>query len=189
MKRIDILNLVKGLENSKEIVDAILDMHNEELTEAKKKNVDLSAYVEKTKYDELEKQLTKFKDYDELVKFKEETIITKTKEEKQKAFVDLLTKNKASEKALKLLAKAVDVNALELDENKSIVGGDDIVNNLKKEYEDFFVKVEQKTTNPIQAGKTGNEQTITKEQFKAMNYQQKNELYNNNKELYEQLSK
>ena len=71
MRRIDISNLLKGVENSKEIVDAILDMHNAELTEAKGKAVDLTNYVEKSKYDELETKLNKQKDYDDLVKFKE----------------------------------------------------------------------------------------------------------------------
>ena len=64
MRRIDVSNLLKGVENSKEIVDAILDMHNAELTEAKEKAVDLTKYVEKSKYDELEARLNKFKDYD-----------------------------------------------------------------------------------------------------------------------------
>ena len=34
-----------------------------------------------------------------------------------------------------------------------------------------------------------NDNTITKEQFNKMNYQQKLELYNNNKDLYDKLSK
>ena len=186
MRRIDVSNLLKGVENSKEIVDAILDMHNAELTEAKEKSVDLTKYVEKSKYDELEARLNKFKDYDELVKFKEDTLKKELNVKKTDAVISLLKENNANQKAVKLLAKEFDIDSLELDENGKIKNADDLIKGVKENYADFFTQEENGGVSP--RNPTNNDSpTITKEAFKKMSLSERSKLASENIELYNSL--
>ena len=186
MRRIDVSNLLKGVENSKEIVDAILDMHNAELTEAKEKSVDLTKYVEKSKYDELEARLNKFKDYDELVKFKEDTLKKELNVKKTDAVIALLKENNANQKAVKLLAKEFDIDSLELDENGKVKNADDLIKGVKENYADFFTQEENGGVSPKYP--TNNDSpTITKEAFKKMSLSERSKLASENIELYNSL--
>ena len=186
MRRIDVSNLLKGVENSKEIVDAILDMHNAELTEAKEKSVDLTKYVEKSKYDELEAKLNKFKDYDELVKFKEDTLKKELNVKKTDAVIALLKENNANQKAVKLLAKEFDIDSLELDENGKVKNADDLIKGVKENYADFFTQEENGGVSP--KNPTNNDSpTITKEAFKKMSLSERSKLASENIELYNSL--
>lgn len=186
MRRIDVSNLLKGVENSKEIVDAILDMHNAELTEAKEKAVDLTKYVEKSKYDELEDRLNKFKDYDELVKFKEDTLKKELNVKKTDAVINLLKENNANQKAVKLLAKEFDIDSIELDENGKVKNADDLIKGVKENYADFFTQEENggaSPRNPV----NNDSPTITKEAFKKMSLSERSKLASENIELYNSL--
>lgn len=186
MRRIDVSNLLKGVENSKEIVDAILDMHNAELTEAKEKSVDLTKYVEKSKYDELEAKLNKFKDYDELVKFKEDTLKKELNVKKTDAVIALLKENNANQKAVKLLAKEFDIDSIELDENGKVKNADDLIKGVKENYADFFTQEENGGVSP--RNPTNNDSpTITKEAFKKMSLSERSKLASENIELYNSL--
>lgn len=186
MRRIDVSNLLKGVENSKEIVDAILDMHNAELTEAKEKSVDLTKYVEKSKYDELEARLNKFKDYDELVKFKEDTLKKELNVKKTDAVIALLKENNANQKAVKLLAKEFDIDSIELDENGKVKNADDLIKGVKENYADFFTQEENGGVSP--RNPTNNDSpTITKEAFKKMSLSERSKLASENIELYNSL--
>lgn len=146
MKRSDILSLLTGMdaEKAKDAVDAILNLHNAELEEAKK-NIDLSGYVKKEDYDKVlaeDKQLKsdseKYKDYDRFVKFHDETIASQDKAKKGEAVMNLLKANKANEKAVPLLVKGVDLSAISLDKDGNIVDGNKIVDSLKSNYSSFF---------------------------------------------------
>lgn len=186
MRRIDVSNLLKGVENSKEIVDAILDMHNAELTEAKEKAVDLTKYVEKSKYDELEARLNKLKDYDELVKFKEDTLKKELNVKKTDAVIALLKENNANQKAVKLLAKEFDIDSIELDENGKVKNADDLIKGVKENYADFFTQEENGGVSP--RNPTNNDSpTITKEAFKKMSLSERSKLASENIELYNSL--
>ena len=186
MRRIDISNLLKGVENSKEIVDAILDMHNAELTEVKGKAVDLSNYVEKSKYDELETKLNKQKDYDDLVKFKEEALKKELNVKKNDAIISLLRDNKANEKAIKLLAKEFDLEHIELDDNGKVKNANDLIKGVKENYADFFTQEKDGGVNP--KNPNNNEpQSITKEAFKKMSLEERSKLASENRELYDSL--
>lgn len=186
MRRIDVSNLLKGVENSKEIVDAILDMHNAELTEAKEKAVDLTKYVEKSKYDELEARLNKFKDYDELVKFKEDALKKELNVKKTDAVINLLKENNANQKAVKLLAKEFDIDSIELDENGKVKNADDLIKGVKENYADFFTQEETggaSPRNPV----NNDSPSITKEAFKKMSLSERSKLASENIELYNSL--
>ncbi|MBR5583453.1 MAG: hypothetical protein IKW21_02885 [Lachnospiraceae bacterium] len=82
---------------------------------------------------------------------------------------------------------------LELDENKHIKGGDDIVSGMKTQSPTMF---ESKGTgdkkilgdNKLPIG-DGDKNTVTKEDFAKMGYKSRVELKANNPELYSQLSK
>lgn len=183
MRRIDVSNLLNGVENSKEIVDAILDMHNAELTEAKEKAVDLTNYVEKSKYDELEEKLN---DYDDLVKFKEETSKRELNVKKTNAIMSMLKDNNANQKAIKLLAKEFDLENIEFDENGKIKNADELIKGVKETYADFFTQEENGGASPKKP--IENEpQTITKETFKKMSLEERSKLATDNIELYNSL--
>lgn len=186
MRRIDVSNLLNGVENSKEIVDAILDMHNSELTEAKEKAVDLTNYVEKSKYDELEEKLNKFKDYDELVKFKEDTSKRELNVKKTNAIMSMLKDNNANQKAIKLLAKEFDLENIEFDENDKIKNADELIKGVKETYADFFTQEENGGASPKKPIKN-EPQTITKDTFKKMSLEERSKLASDNIELYNSL--
>jgi hypothetical protein len=166
MKRSDVLSLLNGVANAKEICDSILDLHNAEMEEAKK-NVDMSQYVKKEDFDKLtaeNKELkdgsAKFKDYDELAKFKADTIATQEKAKKIEAVRSLLKSSRANEKVIPLLEKGIDIENVKLDKDGKIVDGDKLLSGLKTDYSDFFAKEEEKGASPANPSpvKPGGEQ-------------------------------
>lgn len=82
-----------------------------------------------------------------------------------------------------------DGKSLELDENENIKGWDDILSGLKTQFPTHFETsskkniLENKLPNP-----SNNDRAVTKEQFSAMNYEQRVALKKENETLYKQLS-
>lgn len=152
MKRAEILKKLEGVENADEIVDFIMSENGKDIEKSK---VDTSSYEEKiTKLQEdlkkFEEGGEKFVDAEELnrlKKFETDTLEKQTFEQKNNAVVDWLKENKASEKALKLLAKTVDYKTVEV-ENGKVKNADTIFANLKTDYKDFFVEEQQGGATP-----------------------------------------
>ena len=88
-----------------------------------------------------------FEELNRLKKFETDTLEKANIWAKNNAVVDWLKENKASEKALKLLAKTVDYKTVEV-ENGKVKNADTIFANLKTEYKDFFVEEQQGGATP-----------------------------------------
>jgi uncharacterized protein YggU (UPF0235/DUF167 family) len=141
MKRSDILSLLVGMdsEKAKDACDAILNLHNAEMEDAKTR-VDYTGYVKKEDYDKIAAEnkalkdgSEKYKDYDELAKFKADTLANQTNAKKISAIEALLRQNNANEKVIKLLAKSVDLSKVELDEKGEIKDSKSIIDSLKSD--------------------------------------------------------
>lgn len=76
---------------------------------------------------------------------------------------------------------------LKLDEQGHIKGIDDIVNGLKSSYSSNFEVQESKKVN-VNTLPKGEETKLTKEEFSKMTYNERNALFNDNPELYRELS-
>lgn len=107
---------------------------------------------------------------------------------KQSALDKALSKYKAKDSSI--LSKMLDMEKVKYDDNFEIVEGlEDQINTLKESHDYLFENdkpLPQFTGNIKQPG---NSNVITKEVFKKMGYQDRVKLYNENKELYDQLVK
>lgn len=85
---------------------------------------------------------------------------------------------------------AQDENALKVNENGEVTNVEEVINSLKTNYPSHFeVGAKKKVDVSKLEQNTEKKETISKEQFDKMGYNQKVELYNTNKELYDQLKK
>ena len=126
----------------------------------------------------------------------------------QKQLADALDKNKkdkkeyadkiadmklsaAIEKALsgalhpELMAGKIDRSKLKINDDDTITGLDEQIKSLKESYKDMF-KPDKTGVSP--ANPEGKDTVITKEQFAKMKYAERMELFNSNKQLYDELS-
>lgn len=129
-------------------------------------------------------------------------------EDLQKQLADALEKNKkdkkeyddkiadmklnaAIEKALsnalhpELMSGKIDKSKLKINDDDTITGLDEQIKGLKETYKDMFKPNKTGTTPSNPEGKNT---VITKEQFAKMKYSERMELYNSNRELYDELS-
>ena len=197
MERAELRDILKeaGVENPSAAVNQIMKINGEDIEIAKKNaKVDTTKFVEIEKYnqlqndyDDLKKNGIDSKEFERLQKFEQDTKANQTRAKKEQAVTDLLKENKASDKALKLLLKGVDLEKVELDESGKIKDGKSIVDTLKGDYADFFIQEQKGGAHPGNPGGQGGDPKITKEQFAKMSYTERMKLYNDNKELYDQL--
>lgn len=107
---------------------------------------------------------------------------------KQNNLEKALSKYKAKDSSI--LSKMLDMKKVKYDDNFEIVDGlEEQINTLKESHDYLFENdkpLPQFTGNIRQPG---NNNSITKEVFKKMGYQDRVKLYNENKELYDQLVK
>ena len=91
---------------------------------------------------------------------------------------------------LKYKIKEKNPNGLKLDENGKLESLNTILDDLKVQFPNQFIKTE-KVIEEQKLPKDDNDKSssITKEQFDKMNYHDKVKLYQENKEQYEELSK
>ena len=91
---------------------------------------------------------------------------------------------------LKYKIKEKNPNGLKLDENGKLESLNTILDDLKVQFPNQFIKTE-KVIEEQKLPKDDNDEgsSITKEQFDKMNYHDKVKLYQENKEQYEELSK
>ncbi len=129
--------------------------------------------------EDLQKQLT-----DALEKNK------KDKEEYADKIVDMKL-SAAIEKALsgalhpELMAGKIDKSKLKINDDDTITGLDEQIKSLKESYKDMF-KPDKTGVSPVNPEEK--DTVITKEQFAKMKYAERMELFNSNKQLYDELS-
>lgn len=100
----------------------------------------------------------------------------------------------AGAKNIKAVMALVDMDKVKLSEKGDISGIDEQIEALKGSDDSKFLFKEDKPSTTIKgtkpvSGNTGGAGAITKEQFTKMGYKERVELYNTNKELYDELSK
>ena len=146
MKRAEILKKLEGVENADEIVDFVMSENGKDIEKAK---VDTTGFEQKIaelqtslkQYEQGGEKYIDLNEFNRLKQFENDTKQNQIYEQKNKAVIDWLKTNKASEKALNLLAKTVDYNKIELEDGK--IKNEDVFKDIKNEYKDFFVETEQ----------------------------------------------
>lgn len=191
-------------EHMKDAVNEIIDGHTTSI-EALREERD--SYKEKAqRVDELEKNLEKAQKelkeatsddseqklkakYDmlkeEFKEYKKEIEAKATKENKAKAYKDILKEAGISEKRLESVLKVSDVDSIELDEDGNIIDKDDLIKSIKEEWSDFI------TTADVQGAKTENPpantggKTITRDDIiKVKDTSERQKLIKENIELF-----
>ena len=164
-----------------------LKTDHDNLTAEHKKSTDLIAELQKTTQgqEDVQKQITEYKQ-----------TIQKLQEEAQEA---------KTESALKIGllsagAKAGDIDYLifkmshdsdwkpELGNDGQVKGLDDKLKGLKTQYPNQFETTSQKKVEEKKLDKPDNDSKVTKEEFAKMGYQARMKLYNDNPELYKELT-
>lgn len=127
----------------------ILAMNGNDVNTAKERVTELESELEtlKSKNTELETKVNGFKDYEELVKFKADTLAAKENDQKK----EYLTK--LGFKRPDLFFEKVDWSKAKYDEDKKEYSGVD-VDGLKKTYSELFT--DPKPQNKINFGNVGN---------------------------------
>lgn len=135
MKRAEILSKLAGIEKADEIADYILDLNGKDIESAKGKTANYEETIE-----QLNKQVkdatASAAELADLKKFKEETTQNQIRSQKETAVSAWLKEQKASEKALPLLLKTVDLNKVEIENGK--VKDLTQLEPIKTDYADFF---------------------------------------------------
>ena len=85
-----------------------------------------------------------------------------------------------------MMFKASDLD-IKLDEDGKVKGISDILDQLKTQFPSQFEHSQLKKVEANKLPKVPETPQITKEQFNRMSYHEKNELYNTNKKLYDEL--
>ena len=151
-----------------------LDKANEKLA----KNGD-GETVAKEDYDKLKKE------YDD---YKADITAKNTRTEKENAFRELLKSVGVSEKRLNAIIKVSDIDGLELDKDGKIKDAEKHTETIKSEWADFIETTTTKgakTANPpANNGNSG----VTKEDFQKMSYKDRLQIYNENPDLYNELT-
>lgn len=209
MKKEELMKL-EGM--TEELADAVIKSHKEELegfipksrfdevNEAKKNAEALVKQQDKQLEDlkqsagsaeELQKQITELQEANKTAQADYESKIKQMQIDNAvaAALTNAGAKNTAAVKAL-----LKDLDKAELDEDGSVKGLAEQIKTLQKAEDSSFLFNTPEPKTPKAAGATPagskgiDPSGITKEQFLKMGYQERVELYNNNKELYDSLN-
>lgn len=192
MRRSDLTAIFAGLQGvTKDMIDQVMALNGEDIEEAKKANTpDMSKYILKTDADKMVEDAKKAnpdidaKEFERLKQFEADTKVANAKTEKANLLNNLLTEGKADTKAIKLLAKAVDLDSIQVEDGK-IKNSKEILEGLKKDYADFFIAEGTGGAGAGSGSKDGNQKNeITKEQFAKMGLRERIKLAQENNELY-----
>lgn len=129
---------------------------------------------------------TKVKEYEDTIKTQKSDYESKIKNlTLDTAINSLLTTNKA--KHSDLLASKFDREKLVINTDGTVTGLDEQFKGIKDTYKDLFEQTLGGNPPENPEGGSGGATGVTKEQFTKMGYKEKVNLYNTNKELYDQL--
>lgn len=166
------------------------DQYNS-LAETKKK-LDEDVKTRDKQLTELNAELSKAGSIEDLQKQLTDALEKNKKDKKE--YADKIADMKLSaaiEKALsgalhpELMAGKIDKSKLKINDDDTITGLDEQIKSLKESYKDMF-KPDKTGVSP--ANPEGKDTVITKEQFAKMKYAERMELFNSNKQLYDELS-
>ena len=189
--RATIRNLAKesGVELPKELEDALVSEH---LTAR-------DAYAEEQVKAELAKQPTEkagnvkdseeYKTLDKAFKdYKAEVAAKETKAAKEAAYRAILKDANLSEKGIEKAIKYAEWDKIELEADGKLKGASDHIKAVKEEWAEYVTTTTttgaKTSTPPANNGKSG----VTKEDFQKMSYKDRLQIYNENPDLYNELT-
>lgn len=186
-----IRNLAKesGVEIPKELEDALVTEH----LNAR------NAYAEEQVKAELEKQpaakVENVKDSEEYKalkaefdNYKADVAAKETKAAKEAAYRAILKDANLSEKGIEKAIKYAEWDKIELDENGKLKGANDHIKAVREEWAEYVTTTTttgaKTSTPPANNGNSG----VTKEDFQKMSYKDRLQIYNENPDLYNELT-
>ena len=191
------------IEVSKDVLKKICDLHTDaldnlkdtvkelktDLENAERERDDFKAKAPKDgeknpfeeKYNKLKKEFDDYKDNIET---------NKVNDAKKLAYSKLLKDNKVSESCIDSILEITKLDDIQLDENGKIVDADTHNENIKNKWSSFIetTTITGANTHTPPANKSKNGE-ITKEAFNKMSYKEKLKIYNEDRKLYDELSK
>ena len=192
-----------GIEADK--VDEIINAHIEVVDGLKEERDNFKKDAEKLA--DVEKELNKAKekiakngdgetvakeDYDKLKKeydnYKADITAKNTRTEKENAFRELLKSVGVGEKRLNAIIKVSDIDGLELDKDGKIKDAEKHTENVKSEWADFIETTTTKGANTANPPANNGNSGVTKEGFQKMSYKDRLKIYNENPDLYNELT-
>lgn len=200
--------LSKAGVDSEHIKDAVNEIIEGHTTSIEALREERDGYKEKAqKVEDLEKQLekaqkdlkeatsddseNKFKTKYEMLKeefkeYKKDIEAKATKENKTKAYKDILKEAGISEKRIDAVLKVSDVDSIELDDEGKVKDKDDLLKSIKEEWSDFIQTADvqgAKTDNP--PANTGGSKTLTKDDImKVKDTSERQKLIKENIDLF-----
>ena len=162
MKRSEVLAKLEKVEGitdelKKEIVEFVMSENGKDIEKTKENFSDYETKLaereqEIKEYQQGGKRYIDINEFNRLREFETKTMEKQTADVKSNAVLTWLKENKASEKALGLLSKAVDFSKVEVQDGK--IKDVSLLEPLKTDYKDFFVTETQGGVLPLPAGKS-----------------------------------
>jgi len=189
-----------GMQLTGEQISAIIEAHTESTDALKAQRDEYKAQLEKLNGVDAElkalKKSTEGSDewqkkyeaeHKAFEEYKVEQTTKETKAAKENAYKSLLKENGIREKSIEAILKVTDLSSIELDEKGAIKDAKEISKGIKTEWSDFITTTQtsgaQTQTPPDNAN-----QSITKEQFAKMSYNERLKMYNENPDGYKALT-
>lgn len=177
-----------GIEDE-QIEKIVAGMKENKIFTSAQENMDVRYPKLKSEYDELRAEIEELKGKAEKdIDYKAEADRLKQElAESRKESAVKLELLKAGVKDIDyMMFKANDLD-IQIDKDGKIKGIDDVLDQLKTQFPSQFEHSQLKKVEENKLPKVPETPQITKEQFNRMSYHEKNELYNTNKKLYDEL--
>ena len=186
-------------ENMSEAVDKIIDGH---VTSVNALREDIAKYkADAEKLTTVQKELDdmkantndKWKDKhdalkDEFDKYKNDVQAKETQNAKEKAYRSILKDANLSEKGIEKAIKYAEWDKIELEADGKLKGASDHIKAVKEEWAEYVTTTTttgaKTSTPPANNGNSG----VTKEDFQKMSYKDRLQIYNENPDLYNELT-
>ena len=166
---------LKGLSLTDEQVDAIIEAHDDSITALKKQRDEYKADAEKLS--DVQRELNELKasqnDPDEWQKkyekehadfeaYKSDQTAKEEKQAKETAYKNALKDAGVSDKHIKLILKATNLDDISLDKEGKLKDADKVAENIKTEYADYITQQQQQGANTKNPPDNGGGGTMTK---------------------------
>lgn len=191
--------MLKAMGIEEEKIDQIIEAHSETVDSLK---ADRDSYKEDAeKLKDVQKELDDLKakgddgwkeKHDRLKvefdQYKNDVQAKETKAAKEAAYRAILKDANLSEKGIEKAIKYAEWDKIELDENGKLKGANDHIKAVREEWAEYVTTTTttgaKTSTPPANNGNSG----VTKEDFQKMSYKDRLQIYNENPDLYNELT-
>lgn len=189
-KKMKLNELLKanGIEDE-QIEKIVAGMKENKIFTSAQENMDVRYPKLKSEYDELRTEIEELKgkaEKDVDYKAESEKLKQELAESRKESAVKLELLKAGVKDIDYMMFKANDLD-IQIDKDGKIKGIDDVLDQLKTQFPSQFEHSQLKKVEENKLPKVPETPQITKEQFNRMSYHEKNELYNTNKKLYDEL--